>query len=235
MNVLAIDTSAAYACAALTEGRTVLHEVCDLSGRAHSSTLLPMIKTMLSLHNVKPHDVDLFVCAAGPGSYTGLRIGVATVKGLAAQTDIPVMGVSSLEALAASCRFFEGVICPVIDARRDQMYTALFSCREGELTRLTPDAIMTLTELDKLLRKTGRVTLPVGDGYEKTVSKLTYGKLKPLPADLRRPHAAALAILGYERYLADPSRAGDGGALLPRYVKLTQAEEERMKREQSGG
>lgn len=229
MKIVAIDTSASYACAALVEDGRLLHEVTDLSGHAHSSTLLPMIERMLTLHALKPRDVDLYVCAIGPGSYTGLRIGVATVKGLTAGTKIPAAGVSSLEALAVNCRFFEGVICPVIDARRDQMYSALFSCHDGVLTRLTDDAIMPLTELDKLLKKTGRVTLPVGDGYEKTAAKLTYGKLKPLPREYRNARAYGTALLGYERYLADPSFAGDGSALLPRYIKITQAEEERTR------
>lgn len=235
MKILSVDTSAGYACAALAEDTVLLHETCDLSGRAHSQTLLPMIAQMLSLHGLRPHDLDLCVCSLGPGSYTGIRIGVATVKGLLSGSGIPVVPVSSLEALASGCRFFDGVICPVIDARRDQMYTALFSCKNGELTRMTPDGVLLLSELDRLLKKTGRVVLPVGDGYEKALQKLTYGKLKPLPEEHRHTRAFGAALAGYRAYLRDPSLAVDESLLLPRYLKATQAERELEERKKAKG
>ena len=227
MKILALDSSAGYACAALLEDTTLLHEVCDLSGRAHSETLLPLLSSMLEKHRLKPHDVDLFVCSVGPGSFTGVRIGVATVKGLCSGTDKPCVGLSSLEVLAQNCRSHNGVVCPVIDARRDRVFTALFACRDGALTRLCPDCALTLKELDALLKKTGRVTVFTGDGYDKATDGLSYNKKRPTPERLRVVSAYEAGRLGYLKYLEDPGCAVFEKDLLPVYLGQSQAQRAR--------
>ena len=156
MKVLALESSAGIAGVALLEDEKILYLSEDVLGHTHSETLLPMIAECLERHGLEPKDVDLFACAAGPGSYTGVRIGVATVKGLASGSGKPCIGVSSLEALAHNCTDLEGVLCPVMDARRDQMYTALFECRRGEVKRRSEDALLPLEQLDRVLKALGR-------------------------------------------------------------------------------
>ena len=231
MKILALDSSAGYACAALLENTTLLHEVCDLSGRAHSETLLPLVSAMLEKHRLRPHDIDLFVCSAGPGSFTGVRIGVATVKGLCSGTEIPCVGLSSLEVLAQNCRTFEGVVCPVIDARRDRVFTALFSCKDGALTRLCPDCALSLGELDALLKKTGRVTTFTGDGCDKAMNGLTYRKKRATPERLRVVSAYEAGRLGYLKYLENPDCAVCEKDLLPVYLGQSQAQRAREEKE----
>lgn len=230
MYILALDSSAGLACAALLSDRTLLHEVRDLSGHAHSVTLLPMIVSMLEKHGLRPHDLNLFACSVGPGSYTGVRIGVATVKGLASGSGIPCLPLSSLEVLAQNGRGSGHLICPVIDARRDRVYTALFEERDGIIQRLTPDMAATLSFLDALLKKRGRVTSLVGDGTEKALSGLTYSKIRALPEQLRDTCPYNAGLLAYERYTADPGCAVGEERLSPVYLGQTQAERERAEK-----
>ena len=179
MKVLALESSAGIAGVALLEDEKILYLSEDVLGHTHSETLLPMIAECLERHGLEPKDVDLFACAAGPGSYTGVRIGVATVKGLASGSGKPCIGVSSLEALAHNCTDLEGVLCPVMDARRDQMYTALFECRRGEVKRRSEDALLPLEQLDRVLKALGRQVYLIGDGAQKAEEKLTFPKKAP--------------------------------------------------------
>ena len=167
MKILAVDSTAKTATVALCDDRTMLAEFTLNNGNTHSETLLPMIESMLNAFGMKPHDVDLFACSAGPGSFTGVRIGVATVKGLAFGSGRPAVGVSTLEALARNLDFGDDaskIICPVMDARRGQLYTARFVRRGSELERLTPDRAISYTEFENETLPLGKVWL-CGDGY----------------------------------------------------------------------
>ena len=230
MKILAIDTSAELACAALLDGERLLSRTVDRSGHNHSATLLPMIASMLSAHGLGAHDVDLFVCSVGPGSFTGVRIGVAAIKGLAAGTGKPCVGVSSLDALAQNGAGFSGLICPMIDARRDQNYAALFEEVDGHIVRRTEDELLQPAQLDALLRKYGRVTLALGDGAQKTVARSCYKKLRLAPRGLLDVDPYLLGLRGWEIYRTDPSLACEEGALRPVYLRATQAERERIEK-----
>lgn len=231
MKVLALESSAGIAGVALLEDEKILYLSEDVLGYTHSETLLPMIAECLERHGLEPKDVDLFACAAGPGSYTGIRIGVATVKGLASGSGKPCVGVSSLEALAYNCADLEGVLCPVMDARRDQMYTALFECRRGEVKRLSEDALLPLEQLDRVLKALGRQVYLIGDGAQKAEEKLTFPKKRRVSSLLQNQNAYGVARAGLLQYQREPQKDYDEGNLFPIYLRATQAERERISRE----
>ena len=146
MKILAMDSSAVAASVALCEDERLLGEYTICNGNTHSQTLLPMTEELLSRFGITTDDVDLFAVSNGPGSFTGVRLGVATLKGLAFGKDKPCVGVSTLEALAHNLAVTDGLICPVMNARRNQVYTALFRAKNGNLERLLPDSAMAITE-----------------------------------------------------------------------------------------
>jgi tRNA threonylcarbamoyladenosine biosynthesis protein TsaB len=230
MKILAIESSAGVASVALCEDTVCKYLAQDDSGNTHSKALLPMVITALEKHRLTVSDLDLVAVAAGPGSYTGVRIGVATVKGLLSGSGTPCMAVSSLEGLARSIDFFEGILCPVIDARRDRVYTALFESKKGQLTRLTEDAVLSFEELDRLLKSKGRVVYLVGNGYQKAKEKLGYEKIKETPCQLRLENAYGVAKAAYLAFVSDPGRGISEEGLLPVYALKTQAEREREER-----
>ena len=235
MKILALESSAGVASVALCENRRLLHLVQDDSGNNHSKSLLPMVIGALEKHRLTVSDIDLFAVSVGPGSYTGVRIGVATVKGLCATGDKPCMAVSSLEALAYALPLWQGVICPVIDARRERMYTALFERKDGKIKRLTRDGVLELSELEKLLRGCGRVTMLTGSGCEQAMQALKFSGRRAAPDPCRLENAYGVALCAYERYLESADRAVDSATLLPVYALKTQAEREREERERQNG
>ena len=165
MKILAMDSSAVVASVALCEDGRLLAEYTVNNGNTHSETLLPMAESLLKQFSLTAADIGLFAVSAGPGSFTGVRIGAATVKGLAFGMNVPCAEVSTLEALAHNLSARDGLICPVMNARRSQVYTALFRCSEGKLERLLPDSAMAISELDGILAKYGEPVSFVGDGY----------------------------------------------------------------------
>ncbi|MBR6259632.1 MAG: tRNA (adenosine(37)-N6)-threonylcarbamoyltransferase complex dimerization subunit type 1 TsaB, partial [Oscillospiraceae bacterium] len=162
MKILAIESSAKAASCCIAENGTLLAQYFQKSALTHSRTLLAMTEHMLSDLDMKIADIDGIAVARGPGSFTGVRIGVAAAKGLAWGADKPVCGVSTLEAMAHHISDREGLICPVMDARRSQVYNAIF---EGKnLERLAPDRAIALEELAEEIKKSGKTICLVGDG-----------------------------------------------------------------------
>ena len=145
MLILAFESSAKAASVALCRDGHLISQYSQCSGLTHSRTLLPMAEDMLKNAELKLQDVDLIAVAHGPGSFTGIRIGVSTVKGLAWAADKPCVGVSTLEAMAWHGLAAGGVVCPVMDARRSQVYNALFAIRDGRPERLCPDRPIALS------------------------------------------------------------------------------------------
>ena len=140
MKVLSLDTSARTATVAIVEDGKIISEYSVVTN-THSTTLLPMIESAMDYSGIKANDIDLYAVSVGPGSFTGIRIGVSTIKGLAFVNNTPCVGVSALEAMAENLRGIEGIIVPAIDARRDMVYTAIFkSDKVGNLTRITDDS-----------------------------------------------------------------------------------------------
>ena len=234
MKILAIESSAGVASVALCEDLDCRHLVQVQSANTHSTILLPLVADALGKQGLTAGDIDLFAVAVGPGSYTGVRIGVATVKGLAAASGTPCAAVSTLEGLSRNADYLEGVICPVIDARRGRVYTALFESRNGVFSRLTEDGVLTFEELDRLLKKRARVAYLVGSGYDKAKAGLKYEKIQETPPQLRLENAYGVAKCGYLSDMKDPKSCLTEEKLLPVYALKTQAEREREERLKKG-
>ena len=156
MRILAFETSAKAASVALLQDGCLLGEYMQNSGQTHSRTLMQMAQDLLRNCELETKDIDAVACAAGPGSFTGVRIGVAAAKGYAWGAQLPCVGVSTLEAMVHQGASFEGIICCAMDARRDQVYHGLFACKNGELSRLVEDCAISLEELKEELISDGR-------------------------------------------------------------------------------
>ena len=224
MLLLAFETSAKAGSVALFEGNQLLGEQYLNSGMTHSATLLLMAESLLSQCGKTAQDVEAIAVANGPGSFTGVRIGVAAAKGFAWGNEIPVYGVSTLEAMALGLGIHEGYICPVMDARRAQVYNALFYVNQGELSRVTEDRAIALSDLETELKALEKPIFLVGDG-----SILCYNTLKPAVPGLILPpeykmhqRAVGVGLAALQRKEADPA-----AGLAPNYLRLSQAERER--------
>ena len=232
MRILAFETSAKAGSVALFDGQTMVAESYQNTGLTHSQTVMPMAEEILKSCGLAPRDVDAVAVAAGPGSFTGVRIGVAAAKGFAWGGEIPCYGVSTLEAMALQLGIQNGFVLPVMDARRAQVYNALFRVRDGVLERICPDRAISLEDLGKEIKNLSEPVFLVGDG-----SVLCYNTLKEtvpglvLPPEHRMHQRAAGVGLAALRMIAQ-GLPGDAGALEPNYLRLSQAERERLAREQ---
>ena len=232
MLILAFEPSAKAASVALLEGDKLLSESYQNTGMTHSQTLMVMAEDMLKQCGKTAKDVDAVAVAEGPGSFTGVRIGVAAAKGFAWGREIPCYGVSTLEAMAQSLGIYDGYICPVMDARRSQVYNALFEADRDEITRIREDRAISLDDLAEDVKKLEKSVFLVGDG-----SILCYNTLLErvpslvLPPEHRmHQRAVGVGIIAARQIRAGIS--GDAAALTPNYLRLSQAERERMEREQ---
>lgn len=228
MLILSIDSTAKEASAALLRDGVAVGEVNLRAGNTHSEQLLPAVDFLLRSLGLSPSDPDVFACAAGPGSFTGVRIGAATIKGLAFGRGKCCAAVSTLEALAENLRGLDGIACAVMDARRGQVYTATFDVRGDELVRLTPDEAMSVDELGEMLAK-HNIDCPVylvGDGYNVAYPRLCdkLDSLAPTPEPLRTHSAASVAAVA--RRMAERGELTDDVSLSPSYLRLSQAERE---------
>lgn len=226
MLILAFESTAKAASAALVRDGKLVSQYSQCSGLTHSRTLLPMGEDMLKNAELTLQDVDLIAVAHGPGSFTGVRIGVSMVKGLAWAADKPCVGVSTLEAMAWHGLAAGGLICPVMDARRSQVYNALFRMEDGRPVRLTEDRPIALTELAEELRAYKERVFLVGDGAElsfRTLSELGLPCVLA-PENLRMQSAWGVAMAAMDK------EPGSADSLLPVYLRLSQAERERQER-----
>ena len=224
MKILSLDTSATVATVALLDGDKLLAEQMTNNGNTHSETILPMIEDALASADLNVADIDLFACSCGPGSFTGVRIGVATLKGLAFASDKPCVGVSTLEALAENLKCCGGLICPVMNARRSQVYTALFISDGQSIKRVTEDEAISISELDEMLSKYGAPVSFCGDGYDITLEALTKTRAKDTPLRLRYQSAASVAEVALRKYEA--GKYSDDAGLKVTYLRPSQAERE---------
>ncbi len=228
MLILALDSTAIVASVALCRDEKVIASFTVKNGNTHSETLLPMVESVLRAAGVSAADVELFACSTGPGSFTGVRIGAATVKGLAFGRETCCLGVSTLEALAENAVPFDGLVCPVMNARRGQVYNALFTYENGALVRLCPDRAISVADLEDELVADGRPFVLTGDGVDefcKLAQKTASKALSPLLAD---QNAASVAKVAYRRYLA--GERGTDNDLNPVYLRMPQAERERLEK-----
>lgn len=228
MKILATDTSATTASVAICEDGKLLAEYTVNNGNTHSETLLPMVEAALRALSLTTADIDVFACSAGPGSFTGVRIGAATVKGLAFATDKPCVAVSTLEALAYNLVGYRGLICPVMNARRAQVYTALFESDGVSITRLSDDEAISIAELDEKLAALGKPVRFCGDGYDVTLAGLKATEVIETPERARYQSAHSVATVAKARFEAGESVSDK--ELVATYLRPCQAERERLER-----
>jgi tRNA threonylcarbamoyladenosine biosynthesis protein TsaB len=193
---------------------------------------MPMAEAMLFNCGLKPGAADLIAVARGPGSFTGIRIGMAAAKGLMWALDKPCLGVSTLEAMAWQAAHLGGLVCAVMDARRGQVYNALFDCAEGRPARLTEDRALSVAELGPELERAGRGILLTGDGAELCMRKLAESGIRAetalAPEHIRHQNAWGVALAAAETWSKGGAAAEEPQ---PVYLRLSQAERERLERE----
>ena len=233
MLILAFETSAKAASVALLEEGKLLGEAYQNTGLTHSQTLMVMAENLLSQCGKTVADVTDVAVAAGPGSFTGVRIGVAAAKGFAWGRELPCYGVSTLESMALGLGAWQGYVCPCMDARRSQVYNALFYVNKGTVTRVCEDRAISLAELGEELKKLEEPIFLVGDGsnlcYNTLLSEVP-GLVLP-PEHRMHQRAGGVALAALEKIRAGES--GDANALTPNYLRLSQAERERAERMQA--
>ena len=230
MKILALETSAKSVSAAVVENGAVLCSAYQNTGLTHSRTLMPLVDGMLRAADLQMSDMELVAVAQGPGSFTGLRIGVSAAKGLAWTLDVPCCGVSTLLAMAQNLRHTEATVICAMDARRSQVYNALFHAKDGVLERLCDDRAIGLAELAEELKNDDSLKFVVGDG-----AKLCYTYLQQqgiacrmAPAALVMQNAVGVGLAAEE--LAAEGKTVSAHELVPVYLRLSQAERERLAR-----
>lgn len=232
MKILGVDSSATSASAAVMADGKLLSVQFTNTGLTHSQTLMVLIDNALKLAKLTPADIDVFAVSRGPGSFTGVRIGVAAVKGLAQPICKKCFGVSTLEAIAKPLECSAVYAVAVMDARCNQVYTAQFDCENGKMSRVTPDSAITIDELSEQLKDVKKPVVFIGDGANLCYSKLkdTLENVSVAPLGIRYQSASSVALIASE---ADESEYTDAEALLPDYLRLSQAERELKKKEKA--
>jgi tRNA threonylcarbamoyladenosine biosynthesis protein TsaB len=228
MKILALDSTAVTASVAIADSGRLLALSTLNNGLTHSETLLPMVEAILNSTGLAVSDIDIFACSIGPGSFTGVRIGASTIKGLAFGRGKATIGVSALQALAYNLSCCDGIICPVMNARRNQVYNALFECRGGKIKRLSPDRAVSIQELDAELADFREKIHLCGDGYEMVKSALEKATVCDTPELLIWQNGFSVARCALELYESGV-RTSDA-ELVPTYLRMPQAERERLEK-----
>lgn len=225
MKILAIDSTAVTASCAVTDDKKLIAQSFVNVGLTHSQTLLPLIDDTLRNAKMTIDKIDRLVVCAGPGSFTGVRIGVSTIKGIAFTNDIPCVGVSTLDAIAETAGCFNGIICAVMDARCNQVYNALFRAENGSIERLCEDRALSIDELTNELKSLNDKILLAGDGAELCYNKMNDTLPVFLASDnIRFQSGYGAAIASMREYYAD--KCVKSNDLTPIYLRLPQAERE---------
>lgn len=232
MKILALDTTAKTASAALVEVKKDVPELIaeySMKTSGHSTTLLPMIESILKNTGNTAADIDLYAVSTGPGSFTGIRIGVSAAKGLAFAVDKPAVGVSTLAAMARNVAFTDGLVVCAMDARRSQIYNALFEAKGGRLARLTEDRAIALADLAEEMKDDPRPKTIVGDGARLCFDFLQNAGIpcRLAPAHLVMQNAMSVALEA--EVLAADGTLTSAQELQPVYLRPAQAERLRQK------
>lgn len=225
MKILAIEASGPVASAALTDDNILRAEFTLNYKMTHSQTIMPLINEIKEYLELDLDTIDYIACSAGPGSFTGLRIGAATAKGIAMGIKKPIVPVSALKALAYNVYMTNALICPIVDARRRQVYTALYKWEDGILKTLKDDCIEIIDDVVEELLNYDLPIIFVGDGvfiYEQMLRKYENFNISPAHCNMHR--AASVAVLGAE--LVKEGKAIDGSQFTPVYLRKSQAERE---------
>ena len=229
MNILSVDSSSKVATVALLNDDMIIGEYVLNNKREHSTILMDLIENILTECNISIDDIDGYVVSKGPGSFTGLRIGMATIKGLSFGSNKPYISISSLDALAYSLISFDGIICPIMDALRDSVYTCLYKNNNGNLEKLTDYSALDLDELIEVLKEKGEKVIFTGDGLIKHKEYLSTNlpNVYFAPNHLSIIRASSLGDLGVKLLLDNVSDEFNSS---PFYLKKPQAQRELEKR-----
>lgn len=234
MKILAIDSSGLVAAVAVVEDDNMLAEYTVNYKKTHSQTLLPMLDEIAKMIELDLNTIDAVAVAAGPGSFTGLRIGSATAKGLGLALDKPLVEIPTLEGLAYNLYGTDKLVCPMMDARRSQVYTGLYQFRGEKLEVLEGQTAISVQELTEKLNETGREVIFLGDGvpvYRDRIQENLKVPYQFAPAHVNKQRAGAVASLALQ-YLAE-GKTVSARDHRPDYLRLSQAERERAEREKS--
>lgn len=232
MKILAIDSSGLVASVAIVEGANVLAEYTVNYKKTHSQTLLPMIDEVSKMIELDLGTIDAIAVAGGPGSFTGLRIGSATAKGLGFALDKPLVAVPTVDGIAYNLAGAATLVCPLMDARREQVYTGLYEFEDEKMHVLLPQCAIGIDELIAHVNEKGRKVTFLGDGVQVYQSYLEKACTVPYafaPAHLNKQRAAAVAVLAMQYYEAGKIQTAE--EYRPEYLRLSQAERERMNRQ----
>ena len=228
MRLLALDSSGLVASVAIIEDGMTVAEYTTNYKKTHSQTLLPMLDEIKRMTELDLTTIDAIAVAAGPGSFTGLRIGSATAKGLGLALDIPLIPVPTVDALAYNLYGSNQLICPLMDARRNQVYTGLYTFEAGVLQIVEKQCALDITALAQRINEIGREVIFLGDGvpvYAETLSALLKVAYSFAPASCNRQRAACVGVLGAELLARGVSETASAHA--PEYLRLSQAEREK--------
>lgn len=226
MKILAVDTTASPVSVAILTDGLLTGEIFLNTKTTHSQTLMPLLETILKTTNTNINDIDIFAVNAGPGSFTGVRIGIASIKGISMPLGKKCVSVSTLESMAYCLPYNDGIVCAVMDARCNQVYNALFSLDNGKVNRLTEDRALSVDDLGKEISHLDKNVYLVGDGAE-LCYKVYENKLENVvlvPANLRYQHAYGTAKAAEK--LIEENNICTSAQLMPIYLRLPQAERE---------
>lgn len=236
MNMLAVDTSSLVATVAVMNEEKLLGEYTINSPMTHSGKLMPIIEELLSTLDLSMGDIDYIAVSRGPGSFTGVRIGIATVKGLAHVRNIPIVGVSSLEGLAYNIPYGEELICPIMDARRNQVYTGVYKWIDYGLKEVVEEAPLSIDELMAELKKRKEKVIFLGDGlsrYKEEIINNLGDRAVFAPRFVNMQRASSIAQLAFDKMAKKDLKPESYHSITPVYLRKSEAErqyEEKMKR-----
>lgn len=228
MKVLAIDSSGMAATIAVVSEECMIGEYTTNYKKTHSQTLLPMVDKLLDFLGMELSDMDAFAISEGPGSFTGLRIGAATVKGFCLALDKPLIAVPTLEALAYNMATTKSIICPIIDARRNQVFTGLYKCENGDIVTVSEQKAVDILDIIEEINELGKDVVFVGDGvnsFADTIKENIKVSYELAPVHMREQKAGAVGALALRYY--EQGKVVDSDKFEPEYMRISQAERER--------
>lgn len=232
MKILALDSSGLVASVAVVEDDNLLGEYTINYKKTHSQTLLPMLDEVAKMIELDLKSIDVIAVSAGPGSFTGLRIGSATAKGLALALDKQIVSVPTVDALAYNMWGSDAVVCPLMDARRNQTYTGLYEFIEDDMNTIQKQCVVMIEEIVSQINELGRKVIFLGDGVSGFKEYLEENVKVPhmyAPASMNKQRAASVACLGAR--LVETGLAEDAKEHKPEYLRASQAEREREEKE----
>lgn len=229
--ILAIDSSSLVASVAIVSEDTILAEYTINLKKTHSQTLLPMIDEIFNMTGIDKKEIKAIAITSGPGSFTGLRIGAATAKGLALALGLDIVSIPTVDAMAYNYNHCNKLICPIMDARRNQVYTGLYHCCDENLDVVMPQCAMSIEDLIKKLNDLGEEIVFVGDGipvFEDIIKENINVKCAFAKQHLGRQKAGTVGTMAYEKYKKGEVVLADTFA--PEYLRMSQAERERLEK-----